>query len=218
MEIAVVQGQTRAPGGRHANERLRRTGLIPAVIYGHGEAPESVALSLHDVARALQHGQHVVQVQLGGAEHQFLLKDVQYDHLHKTPIHVDLMRVDASERVEVKVRIELRGTPTGAKEGGSLIQTLGDLEVECLILNIPESIRVDVSHLEMNQALHVRELTLPPDVRPLHNAEDIVCVLRPPRAVEEAKAALPAEGEVVASAEPEVIGKGPKETEDEAGE
>lgn len=215
MDIATIQGETRTLGGRHANDRLRRQGLVPAVIYGHGKDPEYVSLSRHDMELALAHLQHVVQLKVGGREQQYLIKDVQYDHLQKTPIHVDLMRVDPNERVRVKVAIDLRGTPAGTLKGGTLVQVLAEAEIECLLLKIPESIRARVDRLELNDMLHVREIEVPPDVKILHSPDDIVAVVHPPRTTvtPEAEAAAPAEG-----AEPEVISKGVKEeAEDEAG-
>ncbi|MEW6200211.1 MAG: 50S ribosomal protein L25 [Planctomycetota bacterium] len=215
MDIATIQGETRTLGGRHANDRLRRQGLVPAVIYGHGKDPEYVSLSRHDIELALAHLQHVVQLKVGGREQQYLIKDVQYDHLQKTPIHVDLMRVDPNERVRVKVAIDLRGTPAGTLKGGTLVQVLAEAEIECLLLKIPDSIRARVDHLELNDMLHVREIEVPPDVKILHSPDDIVAVVHPPRTTvtPEAEAAAPAEG-----AEPEVISKGVKEeAEDEAG-
>ncbi len=202
MEIALVQGQKRSPGGRHANERLRRGGFIPAVIYGHGETPETVAVSRHDLDIALGHGQHVIKLKIDGQESQYLVKEVQYDHLQRDPLHVDLMRVDAAERVHVQVRLELRGTPIGTKEGGILNQLLGDLEIECPLLEIPEVIRANVESLKLNQGLHIREIEIPAGMKLLHNPEELVCVVRPPKA--EVEAATTLEG----VAEPEVIAKG----------
>lgn len=218
MEVATIQGETRQPGNRHANEGLRRRGLIPAVIYGHGQNPEHVSLSRHDTELALSRATHVVQVRIEGRDQQYLLKDVQFDHLQKTPVHVDLMRVDVHERVQVKVPLEFRGTAKGVAEGGGvLLHVMSELEIECAVLAIPESIRVRVDFLELNQSLHVREIELPEGVEALAKPEDIVAVVQPPRAVVEPTAAVvPAEGEAAAK-EPEVISKGKVETEEEAG-
>jgi large subunit ribosomal protein L25 len=213
MQIASVSGEKRAVGGRHANERVRRRGLVPAVIYGHGEPPETVSISRHDLELALAHARHVIALQIDGRETRYLIKEVQYDHLQKTPIHVDLMRVDASERVRVKVALELRGVPQGVRNGGVLLQTMGDLDVECPLLEIPESIRVDIAHLGLNQSLHVRELELPPGMKVLHEPETAVAVVRAKR--EEVPVAAPAEAE--AAAEPEVIGRVAREQPEEEG-
>ena len=216
MEIATIQGETRTPQAHHGNERLRRRGLIPAVIYGHGKSNELVALSLHDTKLALEHMQRVIMLKIDGREEQYLVKEVQYDHLEQTPVHVDLMRVDVNERVRVKVALELRGRPVGTQEGGTLVSVLNELDVECLLLQIPESIRAKVDHLALNEALHVRDVEVPPDVKVLNNPDDIIAIVHPPRgATAEEIAAEAAEG----TAEPEVIGKGPKEeAESAAGE
>ena len=216
MEIATVQGEKRTLGGHHANDRLRRRGLVPAVIYGHKQAPAYAAVSRHDLELALGHRAHVVKVVVEGQEDQLLLKDVQYDHLQKTPVHVDFMRVDLTEKVHVKVALEFRGTPKGCSDGGVLVTLMPDLDIECQLLNIPDSIRVRVEHLELHQALHVRELQLPPGITTRHHADDIVALVQPPRVHAEAAPAAAAEGAAEA-AEPEIIGKGPKETEEGEG-
>ena len=216
MEITTVQGEARQPGNRHANERLRHAGLIPAVIYGHGEAPEHIALSLHDVELALEHASHVINVKLQAGEKQYLLKDVQFDHLQKTPVHVDLMRVDVNERVKVNVPIDFRGTPKGVAEGGTLLHVLSELEIECLVLQIPDAIRVRVDQMEMNQQLHVSDIAVPDNAKILNAPTDIVAIVQPPRA-ETTAAPAAVEGEA-SSAEPEVITKGKIEEEGEGEE
>ncbi len=216
MEIPVIQGQPRQRQGHHGNQRLRRQGLIPAVIYGHKQANELVALSLHDTQLALQHMQHVIRLKIDGREEQLLIKDVQYDHLQHLPIHVDLMRVDVSERVRVKVPLELRGRPRGTLEGGTLVSMLTELEVECVLMAIPERIWVKVDHLGLNESLHVRDIPAPANVKILNPPEEIVAVVHPPRGTTAAELEAAPTGE---AAEPEVIGKGPKEeAEGEGGE
>jgi large subunit ribosomal protein L25 len=215
MEIATVQGETRQPGNRHASKHLRAKGLIPGVIYGHGEAPEHIALSQHDMALALEKSAHVINFKVGPQEKQYLVKDVQFDHLQKSPIHVDLMRVDVNERVRVSVPIEFRGTPVGVSEGGSLVHVLAELEIEALVLQIPDSIRVRVDGLAMNQSLPVSEIEVPENVKILNAPTDIVAVVQPPRAEAAPVAAAPVEGEAT-GAEPEVIAKGKAEEEEGA--
>ncbi|MFQ5807778.1 MAG: 50S ribosomal protein L25 [Phycisphaerae bacterium] len=214
MQIASIQGETRKPGGRHANARLRKRGLVPAVIYGHGLPPETVALSRHDLLLALEHAQHVIRLAIDGQETQFLLKDVQYDHLQHLPIHADLMRVDVDERVHVNVGIEFRGEPHGVHEGGELIQVLTDLDIECPLVNIPEVLRLKIDHLGVGEALHVRDIQLPAGVSTRHNLDDVIATVRAKRGVtieeEEAELAIEEGGE-----EPEVIGRAAKQEESE---
>ncbi|MGE0481557.1 MAG: 50S ribosomal protein L25 [Phycisphaerae bacterium] len=213
MQIMSVKGEARAPGNRHAGTRLRNAGLVPAVIYGHGETPETVALSRHDLEIALQASAHVIKVQSGDGANTYLLKEVQYDHLQQKPLHVDLMRVDENERVPVHVSIEYRGDPKGAHEGGVVLHVMTDLHVECPLLKIPESVRVNVSHLGLGDAIHVKDVELPDGVKPLHEPDDVVCVCRLPRVHEATPTAAPVEAE--ASIEPEVIGRIAKEKPEE---
>jgi len=210
METAIVKGEMREISGRHANDRLRKRGLLPAVIYGHKEPPEHICVSLHDLELALQHAAHVINVSVDGRERQYLIKEVQYDHLQMTPVHLDLMRVDVTETVQVSVPLEFRGTPKGVANGGTLVQVQAELEVECLVLQIPDNIRVNVEHLDLNQALYLRDIALPEHVKVIGDPDQVIAVVHPPRgeAVEEAAAG---EG----GAEPEVIAKG--KAEEEAG-
>lgn len=213
MEIADIQGQPRTKGSHHANDRIRRDGLVPGVVYGHGEAVELISLSRHDLELALEHLRHVVSVKMGGAPRTFLIKDVQFDHLQKTPIHVDLMRVDTEERVEVKVPIVLRGTARGAAEGGVLTQLIADIDVECKVLEIPEEIRIRVDHLGLDETLFVRDIEFPPGATPLVGPDEIVAVVRPPRGMH-VEAEAPAEG---SATEPERIGRVAREEEGDSG-
>jgi len=209
-------GQKRPLAGHHANARLRKEGLVPAVIYGMGKATEHIAVSRRELLTALEHSAHVVTLVMDGREEQYLIKEVQYDHLQKLPLHLDLMRVDLTKKVRVSVPLDFRGTAAGQAVGGVVIHVMADIEVECLVTNIPESIRVRVDGLQLGQSLHVRELELPSGVAALAGPDDIVCVCRTPRGgLEEAPAA--AEGEA-ASAEPEVISKGLKDKDEEAAE
>ena len=219
MEVELIKAEARKAGGRHANERLRRRGLVPAVVYGHGQPPENLAVSAHDLHLVLQRKRHVVKVNLDGKEQAYLLKDVQYDHLQSTPIHLDLMRVDLSERVRVKVTIELKGEPLGVKEGGVLIQIMPAVELECPIMAIPELITHVVAELNIGQTVHVRDLAVPADTKVTSHLDDIVATCQHKRGdVEEAAAAAvpAAEGEAT-TAEPEVISRGKLETEEEKG-
>jgi large subunit ribosomal protein L25 len=212
MQIATIEGEKRKPGGRNANNRLRKRGLVPAVIYGHDQPPQTIAISRHDLLLALEHAQHVVKVAVGKQKAQYLLKDIQYDHLHQTPIHADLMRVDRDERVHVNVAIEFRGEPHGVHEGGELIHVLTDLDIECPLVTIPETLRVRIDHLGVGQALHVSELELPEDVTTRHHPDDVVCTVRAKRGGLAAGEEEEAEAEEEeAGAEPEVIGRTAKE-------
>ena len=186
---------------------------MPAIIYGHGEAPESASFSIHDVEVALAHGARTIRVELGGATTQYLIKEVQYDYLGDVPIHMDLARVSLDERVKVRVGIELRGLAKGVSDGGMLDQHMVELEVECLVTEIPETLHPGVADLELGASLLVKDLELPPGVVALADPEVRVATVR---VLLEQPEEAEAEGEEgTAGAEPERIGRVRKDEADQ---
>jgi large subunit ribosomal protein L25 len=151
-------------------------------------------------------------LKVNGQDKQVLIKDVQFDHLGSSPLHVDFARVDLTERITVSVPLEFRGTAAGTVEGGVLEHNLVDLEVECVVTEIPESIRVNVAALKIGDNLHVRELELPAGVIAVTPAEAIVASVR--SKVAELDAAAPTE-EGAEAQQPEIIGRKEKEKEAE---
>lgn len=210
MDIPTLKAEPRKSAGSRAAARLRRSGKLPAIIYGHKQDPEPVALDYHDVDIQLKHGAHLVTLDLGGKKQPCLFKDAQYDHLGASIMHLDLARVDLNERVKVHVPIELRGTPKGVADGGVLRQEMNDIEVECLVTSIPEHIRVNVAELGLDQVLFVKDLQLGEGIKPISDADSVVATVRQPLVQAEAVPGAPVEG---ASTEPEVIAKGKVEEE-----
>ncbi|MBI4717827.1 MAG: 50S ribosomal protein L25 [Planctomycetes bacterium] len=208
METSTLKGEPRGERGTRRARLVRATGKLPAVVYGHGEPPESICLDRHEVEVALAHGARMLTVSLGAGSKPYLIKAVQYDHFGTTPVHMDLMRVDLHERVRVKVGIELRGTPKGVHDGGVLDQLLSALDVECVVTEIPETLHPVVTHLALGESLYVKDLVLPPGVTALTGPEERVATVR--ALLEAPAAAPPVEGEE-AAAEPERIGRIRKE-------
>ncbi|MDW8262094.1 MAG: 50S ribosomal protein L25 [Phycisphaerales bacterium] len=198
---AVVTARRRSELGGRANKRLREAGHLPGVIYGHKEAVVPITLDRKEVVGHLSHGAHLFELNLEGTKENVLIKEVQYDHLGIEVIHVDFARVDLNERVKVTVALQLKGEPKGEKEGGVLQQILNELDIECLVTDIPDVITHDVSEMGMDGVLHVRDLKLPPGVKVLQDGELIVCQVREVKDVVVEPAAAEA-----GAAEPEVIG------------
>ncbi len=211
MEIAKLKAESRLSKGSREAQRVRRQGRLPAIIYGHGQKPECVAVPADDFAYLLKHGRHLLELDMPGAKRSVLIKDVQYDHLGDKPIHVDFTLVDLSERVTVSVPLEFRGTPVGIHEGGALEHSRVDLEIECKVTEIPESIRVNVGDMKLGDILHVRDLELPEGMKAVTPAEAIVCSVRAKTAAAEVEEVV-TEGEVQ---QPEIIGRKEKEEEPE---
>jgi large subunit ribosomal protein L25 len=201
-ETVVLTTEKRDRCGSHAAERLRKTGRIPAVIYGHKEENEHVSLLRDDLIKAFRHGARVVDLQTTRGVEKALIRDIQWDHLGKEILHVDFARISADERYVVSVPIELRGISPGVNAGGILDQPLHTIEVECLAIAIPDSIRVSIAELQIGGSIHVRDLRLPEGVIAMTDADAIVVHVTTPQA--EPEPTVEAE---VAGTEPEVIGR-----------
>ncbi len=107
---------------------------------------------------------HLAELDLGGKTETVLIRDVQWDNLGKEILHLDFARVSAEEEIETDVNVELRGQPAGVAEGGILEHLVHSLRVTCPAGAIPSSIKVDVSHLNVDQGVYVRDLALPQGV------------------------------------------------------
>jgi len=210
MEIVKITAQPRTTRGTRAAQALRDAGALPAIIYGHGQPPEAVTLHEHEVEVALSHGARTLEVELNGKTSQYLIKEVQYDHLGIAPIHIDLARVDIHEKVQVTVEIELRGVPKGLSEGGTLEQLLMELNIECAVSDIPSTLHPLTNDLGVGDALLVKDLELPSGVVALADAEERVALVK-------ALVEAPEEEEVEAAEEepkePERIGRVREEDE-----
>jgi len=217
MEAMTIKAEPRTTSGTRTSRALRATGRLPAVIYGHGEAPESVSLGHHEVEVALAHGARTLQVDLNGGVKPYLIKQVQYDHLGTNLIHLDLSRVDLHERVKVRVGIELRGIPKGIHEGGVLDQQMAQIEVECVVTEIPDTFHPLVTHLALGDSLLVKDLQLPPGVVAMADPNERIATVRL-LAVEVVAPVAPIEGEAATTAEPERIGRIRKDDEEVAAE
>ncbi len=206
-----VKAQSRSETGSRAMNRLREKGLVPGVIYGHKQAVVPITLDKKSLSNELNHGHYLFEVNVDGKPETVLVKEAQYDHLGIQLIHVDFSRVSLDEKVKVSVHLELKGTPKGEAEGAKLQQLIAELEIECLVLEIPEVIRHNVADMEKDSVLHIKEIQLPPGVRCLQDGDLIAAMVREVK--EEIIEPVAAAVEVVA-AEPEVIGQ--KEREEKA--
>jgi len=207
VQLAV---QPRGAYGSQATKRLRKQGLLPAVVYGHKQETLTLALANEDFVKALRQGARLVELKTGADTQTAIIQDVQWDHLGKDVLHVDFRRVSRDERVVVSVPLHLRGIAPGVAGGGVLDQPLHVMNVECLVTAVPHEIRVNVAELQIGQALHVRELHLPEGVKAMGDPDAIVVQVTAPQ-VEPTAAAAP----VAETAEPEVIGRQAKPEEGE---
>lgn len=169
MSSAVKIGvQPRDPGknkgtGTRVVRRLRKRGLVPAVIYGHKQAVVPITLTSEDAFNMIKKPGHLADLDLGGKTETVLIRDVQWDHLGKEILHLDSAG-QHEEMIDTEVSLELRGHAAGIAGGGVLEHLVHTLRIRCRAGAIPESIKADVSHLQVDEGIHVRDLVLPPDV------------------------------------------------------
>lgn len=224
MATVSLSANSRDSKGKGAARTLRSQGQIPAVIYGHGRDPQPLALNARDLDKLLSHIQAestVIEVTVGGHTAKTLIREIQRHPIKRQILHVDFQALVAGEKVVVSIPIVLQGIPEGVRlEGGVLDQTLREIEIEVDPSNIPDHIEYDVTNMVIGDSVHVSDLKVPEGVEVQDDPETSVAVLAAPRAViEETPAVAEAvEGEEGAVAEPEVIGRGKEDDEEEGDE
>ena len=192
--------------GKRNNRRLRRSGYVPAVLYGHKQEVQSLLLSAEELGAAIRHGNRFVALSGGVSENAFI-KEIQWNTWGNEVLHVDFARVSAHEKIHVTVAVELRGESPGTKDGGVVKHFLHSLEIECEAASVPEKISVNINHLEYGQVLHVSDLELPQGAKALVDAAlPVVSCVAPVEVSDE-------ETDSPDDAEPEVIGR--KKSEEE---
>jgi large subunit ribosomal protein L25 len=206
IEALSLEAQLRDGTGSKAAAAVRRQGRIPAIVYGHKQEPVAISLDAHDFTEGLRHGHRLMDVAISGNTEKMIIKDLQYDHLGRTILHADLMRVDVTERITVEVPLELKGVPKGTQEGGVLEAHMDHVDVECLAIDIPESIIVSVKDLDVGQSIYARDVKLPDGVKLMSLPDIIVAtcrVLAEVKTTEQIEAETPAAPEVIRERPPE---------------
>jgi large subunit ribosomal protein L25 len=210
-ETPTLKAKQRDRLGTRYAQRLRKTGRLPAVIYGHKTDPVHVSLDEKELLTHLRHGSHVLNIDLEGQNETCLVKDLQFGFLGDNVIHIDLARVNLDEEVTLHVSMHFVGDSAATRSAGSVVShPLTELEIICRVQDIPEEIKVDLSVMK-GDVLTVGEISLPPGIRTDLDPATPVVVVSHVHAEVAGEAA-----EVVEAAEPEVITeRASKETEEE---
>ena len=199
-EKIQLKAEVRETVGSRQAARLRKAGKIPAIVYGHGQEPVSIAVDLHDLTEALHHGHRIFETSIGKKKATLLVKELQYDYLGKDIVHADMMRVDLTEMVKVTVPIELKGTAKGTHEGGIVDEHLDHLEVECRASDIPEFIPVSVKELGVGDAIHAGDIELVEGMKLLTDPETLMLtchLVAAAKSTEELEEEMPVAPEVI---------------------
>lgn len=198
-----LKAEIREQIGSKAVQKVRKRGMIPAIVYGHKQEPVAISLDAHNFTERLHHGQRLMNVNIGKKKEKIIIKDLQYDYLGKDIIHADLMRVSVTEMVKVTVPIELKGTAKGTHEGGIIEEHADHLEIECRATDIPETIVVLVKEVSIGDSLHAVDIELPDGVKLLSSPEMLVVtchLVAATKTTEEVEEEMPVAPEIISEA------------------
>jgi large subunit ribosomal protein L25 len=210
----TIEVKPRVNLGTSASRRERGAGIVPAVLYGHGAAVQTLTVA-EATAREVLHHPGLMSLSIDGVESATaILKASQRHPVSDLILHLDFLAVRADELIRSTVPVDFHGVPMGAARGGQLEQIMHLLEIECLPGDLPESIDVDVSGMDLDTTMHVRDMVMPEGIRAVSDAGLAAFQVRLPK-VEEVKEEAPAEaaaaeGAAAAAAEGGAAAEGDK--------
>ncbi len=216
----VIATEKRDAFGKNASYRIRRTGHIPAILYGEGKESTPLVVTKKDVIQILKSDlglNTLFQISFGSEKRDVMIKDVQIDPITDEVLHADLIQIDMSKAIRVAVPIELVGEAVGVKtEGGFIDFMTRELNIECLPALIPEHFAVDVSGLHLHQSVKAGDVAVPEGIKLITDLGVVIALVQMPAEEKaEVAAAVVEEGAEAAPAEPEVIKKERPEKEPE---
>jgi large subunit ribosomal protein L25 len=214
MRISFSFGaDSRGAQGKGASRRLRRSGKVPAILYGGHKEAQALVLDQQNLLTMIgdeRFYSSIVQVKIDGAEHPAIIKDIQMHPAKNVVVHVDLQRVIENEAIRLHLPIHFRGesvSPGVKTQGGIVSHMRADVEVSCLPKDLPEFLEMDLSNMNLNETRFLADIPLPPGVTipELSHRNTPVVSIHAPRAAEpepvaETAAAVPAEGAAAAGA------------------
>jgi len=215
MEKIVLEANERKIISKTSRSSLRNQGRVPGILYSKRLKPISIDVTRQSINPLVFTAQtHLISLQIQGhEEHDCIIKDVQFDPVTDEVIHFDLIGLTKGEKTQLEVPLRFKGSAVGVKEGGLLQENLHKLHVECLPINIPQSLEIDVSQLKVGDSIHVKDLHFE-NIAFLNPEDTVIVSVVLPKIEKEATVAEGAEIAAEELAEPEVIGKG-KDTEKE---
>jgi large subunit ribosomal protein L25 len=209
MAQVTLSAQVRTGKGKGAARKLRRDKKVPAVFYGPKAAPTMLSVSFSDLQALIKSTtseniilQLQIESDLGVDARSVILKELQTDPIKPLYYHADFYEIAMDKELTLNIAIQLVGTPAGIVKGGMLQHVKRELQVSCLPGNMVESIQVDVSSLDIGDAVHVKDIVLPGGIRSLEDEDETVALVAVPHvAAEEVKEVVEEEGEAKPEAE-----------------
>jgi large subunit ribosomal protein L25 len=194
-----MKAERRTALGRNQVAQLRKQGWMPAVVYGDGKEPVSLAISEWELEQHVKAHHKVFQLEVAGSAQAAILLEVAWHATSDRPVHADFKRIDLTKEIETEVEVTLVGHPVGLSKGGTLIKDHIRIEVRCLPTQIPDLIEYDVSKLELDESVPANKLVMPQGVTLLTPPNTTIChvaklVVEALPEAAPAAAAVPAEG------------------------
>ena len=179
MNQFEIVAEPRSGSGSAEARRLRRTGRVPAVVYGGKDEPQSIHVSLKDLSKQLESEaffSHILTLKVGGKSSQVVLKALQRHPVKFWVTHMDLQRVQQSQALTMHVPLHFlnEDTSPGHREGGIFSRHMTELEISCLPRDLPEYIEVDVGALAIGDVIHLEQVTLPAGVEIVTHGQEIM--------------------------------------------
>src|SRR5438105_1951171 len=214
MADIQLTAEPRQKMGGSSAKSLRRSGRVPGVLYGHGDASIPFHVKELDLRDLIYTNEtHIVNISIDGKATKSILREVQFDPISDRVSHIDLIILHAGEKVRIDVPVSLAGTAPGVKDGGIIDFIMHKLTINVLPDQIPQHIDVDISGLKIGHGIHVKDLPANEAYSILGDENSVIVACTAPKVVEEPVPGAAPE----AAAEPEVVGaKGKKEEEGEA--
>ena len=213
MEKSILEAELRETGSKQARKLVRKNGKVPGVYYSKHDSPINLAVSEKAINPLVFTAEtHLVSLKVDGKELDCVIKDIQFDPITDKVVHFDLIGLTSGETFQLEIPVQLNGTPVGIKEGGIIQHLIHKLEIECLPKDIPQRIDINISELKIGDAIHIKDLNIE-NITFLNPEDSVIVSVAHPKVEKE-----PVEGEELAEeeqAEPEVIGKGKAEEEEE---
>jgi len=201
-ELTRLQMETREGSGTNATRRLRKSGNVPAVLYGHGQGTVALATAQKELESGLAHSQFF-ELDVSGKIEPAIAREVQYDTYGQHILHVDFVRVDLDEKVTLSVPLKLRGIPVGLSKGGVQQTHVNSVTISVAARNAPETITLTISELAVGDSLTLGDVEIPEGGELADDPEKVVVMIAAKQADEDDEA----EGDGEAPSEPEVVGK-----------
>lgn len=191
-----IIAEKRSDLGKNASRRLRRLGKVPAVVYGNNQKPLSISLEQNYLTKVLQHESFytdILNLTINNMHEKVVLKDLQRHPYKDKVVHLDFMRVSATEKIKMHIPLHFIGgdQSPGVKSRGVVSHLINNIEVSCLPQDLPKFIEIDLSNLKLDTVMHVSQLTLPPRVESValsHNQDPIVLTIHIPAIKQESSA------------------------------